>query len=112
MKPFDVKLDEYSWMSDPAGGTVGSCNDYRFSTEIALRGCLSAGRSGIPICSTFTSVGLTMDSRPKCDVNPATRAAMPSAPRDANPAIGSLNGYALTARRAQMAIKIVLGCMR
>jgi hypothetical protein len=28
MKPFDVKLDEYNWMSDSAGGTVGSCNEY------------------------------------------------------------------------------------
>jgi hypothetical protein len=28
MKPFDVKLDDYGWMSDPAGGVLGSCNDY------------------------------------------------------------------------------------
>ncbi|MCF3973985.1 hypothetical protein L1965_09940 [Paracoccus sp. EGI L200073] len=23
-----VKLDDYTWMSDPAGGTLGSCNNF------------------------------------------------------------------------------------
>ena len=44
MKPFDVKLDDYSWMSDPAGGTVGSCNDYRRSCKCAHRPCVSQRR--------------------------------------------------------------------
>jgi hypothetical protein len=28
MKPFDVDLDDYGWMSDAAGGSVGDCNEY------------------------------------------------------------------------------------
>jgi hypothetical protein len=29
MKPFDVNLDHYSWMSDTAGGSIGSCTNFR-----------------------------------------------------------------------------------
>jgi hypothetical protein len=28
MKPFHVRLDDYAWMSDPAGGQVGDCKQY------------------------------------------------------------------------------------
>ena len=28
MKPFDVNLDKYSWMSDSAGGSIGSCTNF------------------------------------------------------------------------------------
>lgn len=28
MRPFDVNLDEYSWISDAAGGNIGFCNNF------------------------------------------------------------------------------------
>ena len=28
MKPFDVQLDDFTWMSDPAGGSGGSCDEF------------------------------------------------------------------------------------
>jgi hypothetical protein len=28
MKPYDVHLDEYEWMSAPAGGSRGTCNNF------------------------------------------------------------------------------------
>lgn len=28
MKPFGVLLDDYAWMSDPAGGSIGFCNEF------------------------------------------------------------------------------------
>jgi hypothetical protein len=28
MKPFNVLLDDYTWMSDPAGGSLGSCQSF------------------------------------------------------------------------------------
>jgi hypothetical protein len=83
MKPFDVKLDEYNWMSDSAGAPwVAATNipimqmrapSSLFSTETARRGCLSAGRSGILTCSTFTSAGLTMASRPNATLTAIER---------------------------------------
>jgi hypothetical protein len=28
MKAYDVHLDDYTWMSNPAGGTVGACDEF------------------------------------------------------------------------------------
>ena len=28
MKPFNVNLDQFDWMSDPATGSVGSCSNF------------------------------------------------------------------------------------
>jgi hypothetical protein len=28
MRPFDVHLDQHDWMSDPAGGSLGGCDDF------------------------------------------------------------------------------------
>jgi hypothetical protein len=28
MKPYDVHLDDFAWMSDPAAGSIGDCNQY------------------------------------------------------------------------------------
>lgn len=28
MKPFNVSLDDYKWMSDAAGGSIGGCTQF------------------------------------------------------------------------------------